>query len=381
MNPNGEQFSVSTENLLGLLEPIEKENPTGRWVRYENKYLAIVAEKNADDPNLPMGEWERPLKQTNWKRVADIAGDLLKKETKDLEICIFLMQGWTSLYGMRGLRCGLLLMYKLTEKYWDILWPKYESSDSDARISPYKWLATKGPDFFKDKIVFLPRNEQRERSLTYLDNLVEKNSGSKSITLSNDQENKPIKKSLSEIYLSKEDRNYLNELESNALEAKTIIERLDVYLEKKLGNESISFSKITLFIEEIISLKKETLRVKNISNNDMKKDNPKVSRNSSNIDHQVDANKIENGKLEEKTRLETEKNKLSQVHKEDLRDQIYESIGVLSEKLRAIEPHSPSSYVLGRVSMWGNMTLEELIDDIGKFDGTLKGIVSKLDKR
>ena len=30
------------------------------------------------------------------------------------------------------------------------------------RISPYKWLATKGPDFFKDKIVFLPRNEQRE---------------------------------------------------------------------------------------------------------------------------------------------------------------------------------------------------------------------------
>ena len=381
MNPNGEQFSVSTENLLDLLEPIEKENPSGRWVRYENKYLAIVAEKNADDPNLPMGEWERPLKQTNWKRVADIAGDLLEKETKDLEICIFLIQGWTSLYGMRGLRCGLLLMYKLTEKYWDTLWPKFESSDSDARISPYKWLATKGPDFFKDKIVFLPRNEQREWSLTYLDNLVEKNSGSKSITLSNDQENKIIKKSLSEIHLSKEDTNYLNELESNALEAKTIIEKLDLYLEKKLGNESISFSKITLFIEEIISFKKEVLRAKNIKNNEMKKDNPKVSRTSSNTDNQEDTNKIENEKLEESTRLETEENKLSSGHKEDLRNQIYESIGVLSEKLRAIEPHSPSSYVLRRVSMWGNMTLEELIDDIGKFDGTLKGIVSKLEKR
>ena len=84
MNPNGEQASVSTENLLDLLEPIEKENPSGRWVRYENKYLAIVAEKNADDPSLPMGEWERPLKQTDWKRVIDIAEDLLEKETKDL---------------------------------------------------------------------------------------------------------------------------------------------------------------------------------------------------------------------------------------------------------------------------------------------------------
>ena len=381
MSPNGEKFSVSTENLLDLLEPIEKEHPSGRWVRYENKYLSIVAEKNADDPNLPMGEWERPLKQTNWKRVADIAGDLLEKETKDLEICIFLIQGWTSLYGMSGLRCGLLLMYKLTEKYWDTLWPKFESSDSDARISPYKWLATKGPDFFKDKIVFLPRNEQRERSLTYLDNLVQKNSGSKSIALSNDQGNKIIKKILSEIHLSKEDTNYLKELESNALEAKTIIEKLDVYLEKKLGNESISFSKITLFIEEIISFTKGVLRAKNIKNNEMKKDNRKVSRTSSNTDNQEDTNKIENEKLEESTRLETEENKLSSGHKENLRNEIYKSIGVLSEKLREIEPHSPSSYVLRRVSTWGNMTLEELIDDIGKFDGTLNGIVSKLEKR
>ena len=381
MSPNGEKFSVSTENLLVLLEPIEKEYPSGRWVRYENKYLSIVAEKNADDPNLPMGEWERPLKQTNWKRVADIAGDLLEKETKDLEICIFLIQGWTSLYGIRGLRCGLLLMYKLTEKYWETLWPKFESSDSDARISPYKWLATKGPDFFKDKIVFLPRNEQRERSLTYLDNIVEKNSGSKSIALSNDQENKIIKKILSEIHLSKEDTNYLKELESNAFEAKTIIEKLDVYLEKKLGNESISFSKITLFIEEIISFTKGVLRAKNIKNNEMKKDNRKVSRTSSNTDNQEDTNKIENEKLEESTRLETEENKLSSGHKENLRNEIYESIGVLSEKLREIEPHSPSSYVLRRVSTWGNMTLEELIDDIGKFDGTLNGIVSKLEKR
>ena len=381
MNPKGEQVSVSTENLLDLLAPIEKENPSGRWVRYENKYLAIVSEKNADDPNLPMGEWERPLKQTNWKRVAAIAGDLLEKETKDLEICIFLIQGWTFLYGMNGLRYGLLLMYELTEKYWDTLWPKFESSDLDARISPYKWLATKGPDFFKDKIVFLPKNEQREWSLTYLDNFIEKNRGSKSITLSNDQENKIIKKSLSEIHLNKEDMNYLNELESNALAAKTIIEKLDLCLEKKLGNESISFSKIIHFIEEIVLFKKEVLRSKNIMNDETKKDNPKVSRNRSNPDSQEDINKIKNEKLEQSSGLETDQDKLTPDHKEELRNQIYESIGVLSDKLRAIEPHSPSSYVLRRVSMWENMTLEELIEDVGKFDGTLKGIVSKLEKK
>ncbi len=380
MKPKGEQVSVSTESILDLLEPIKKENPSGRWVRYENKYLAILAEKNEDDPNLPMGEWERPLKQTDWKRVIDIAGDLLEKETKDLEICILLMQGWTSLYGMNGLRCGLLLMYKLTEKYWETLWPKFESSDSDARISPYKWLATKGPDFFKDKIVFLPRNDQREQSFTYLDNLLVKNIGSKLITLSNDQDNKIIKKSLLEIQLSKEDTNYLKELESSALEAKTIIKKLDSFLEKKLGNESISFSKITLFIEEVISFRQEVLRAKNIKNDEAKKDKPQVSRTASNADIQENTNKIESKKRGENTGLETKKIKFTLDHKEDSRNQVYESIRVLSEKLRAIEPHSPSSYVLRRVSMWGNMTLEELIDDVGKFDGTLKGIVSKLEK-
>ena len=136
---------------------------------------------------------------------------------------------------------------------------------------------------------------------------LEKNSGSKSITLSNDQENKIIKKSLSEIHLSKEDTNYLKELESNALEAKTIIEKLDLFLEKKLGNESISFSKITLFIEEIVSFKKEVLRAKNIKNDEMKKDNPKVSRTSSNIDIQENTNKIESEKRGENTGLETKK--------------------------------------------------------------------------
>ncbi len=380
MKPKGEQVSVSTVSLLKFLEPIEKENPSGRWVRYDNKYLAILAEKNEDDPNLPMGEWERPLKQTDWKRVTDIAGDLLEKETKDLEICILLMQGWTSLYGMNGLRCGLLLMYKLTEKYWDTLWPKFENSDSDARISPYKWLATKGPDFFKDKIVFLQRNEQREWNFTYLDNLLVKNIGSKLTTLSNDGENKIIKKSLSEIQLSKEDTNYLKELESSALEAKTIIEKLDLFLEKKLGNESISFSNIILFIEEIVSFRKEVLRAKNINNDEEKKDNPQVSRTSSNLDIQENTSKVESKKRGENTGLEIKKIKLPSDHEGDSRNQVYESIRVLSEKLRAIEPHSPSSYVLRRVSMWGNMTLEELIDDVGKFDGTLKGIVSKLEK-
>ena len=55
------------------------------------------------------------------------------------------------------------------------------------------------------------------------------------------------------------------------------------------------------------------LRAKNIKNDEMKKDNRKVSRTSSNTDNQENTNKIENEKLEENTRLETEKINCRQV--------------------------------------------------------------------
>ena len=83
---------MAMDDIMELVSPISKKKPSGRWARYDNKYSLITAEKNSDDPTLPMGEWERPLKQTDWKRVVDIAEDLLKKETKDLEICVFLIE-------------------------------------------------------------------------------------------------------------------------------------------------------------------------------------------------------------------------------------------------------------------------------------------------
>ena len=68
--------------------------------------------------------------------------------------------------------------------------------------------------------------------------------------------------------------NVLKELESNALEAKTIA-KLDSFLEGKLRSESISFSKITIFIEEIVSFKQGLLLAKKIKDDETRKDDPK----------------------------------------------------------------------------------------------------------
>tara|TARA_Y100001954_G_C15751137_1_gene573730 strand:- start:218 stop:1378 length:1161 start_codon:yes stop_codon:yes gene_type:complete len=381
MKSKNEIFSVTDMDLTRLLKPIEKKNPSGKWARYDNRYLSILSEKNADDPTLPMGEWERPLKQTDWKKVVNISSELLQTETKDLSICIFLIQGWTSLAGMEGLKFGLLLMFQLTEKYWDTLWPKYDVTDPESRIAPYKWLATKGPDFLMENIVLLPSNKGREKEFNYLDYLKIKN---RVLTLTNQlerQDSPPINSKISDIHVQKDDTSYLKDLDLNTNESIEIVKKIDSFLDEKLGSEAISFVKMLTFLTEI-----------EFFNNKIKSELPKEGANmvegSSPMEQTISKDglqqdlKILVGEEQKKnSRVAVEKRPLLAKNERDQRNEIYENIRDLSKKLRAIEPHSPSSYVLRRVAIWENMTLEELVEDIGKFDGTLKGIISTFEEK
>jgi len=54
-------------DLESWLRPISEKNPAGANLRYEPLYAEIRYAREEDDPNLPMGQWERPLKvPTGW---------------------------------------------------------------------------------------------------------------------------------------------------------------------------------------------------------------------------------------------------------------------------------------------------------------------------
>ena len=58
-----------SEEVLALIKPISKDSKCGSWIRSAPEYLSILTDKEEDDSTLPMGEWERPLKKANWKKV------------------------------------------------------------------------------------------------------------------------------------------------------------------------------------------------------------------------------------------------------------------------------------------------------------------------
>lgn len=54
------------------------------------------------------------------------------------------------------------------------------------------------------------------------------------------------------------------------------------------------------------------------------------------------------------------------------REQAYRQLEAAADYLQAIEPHSPTPYLVKRAVRWGQMTLPELIEEAGNEEGALE---------
>jgi type VI secretion system protein ImpA len=122
-----------------LLAPAATQPPCGPSVRYDPAYVALRQSREEDDPSLPMGEWERPLKKADWRGVARDAAALLVR-SKDLQLAAWLCDAWVRLHQVQGLRAGTDLLAGLAEQHWEGLHPVIEDGDTDARTAPFVWL-------------------------------------------------------------------------------------------------------------------------------------------------------------------------------------------------------------------------------------------------
>ncbi|ATB28914.1 type VI secretion system protein TssA [Melittangium boletus] len=138
-------MSPVSEELEPLLRPISPETPSGGNLRYEPIYDQIREARREDDASLPQGVWRTALKVANWERVAELCQQALSRETKDLQLAVWLTDAWLSQRGVPGLERGMALLTALVERFWDTLWPALDPEDPEARLSPVKWLDDRLP--------------------------------------------------------------------------------------------------------------------------------------------------------------------------------------------------------------------------------------------
>ena len=123
----------------GLLQPISEENPSGESVRYAGVYDEIAEARRADD-DLSMGKWQHELKTADFRRVIELADYTLKTRTKDLQITAWFSEALTKVHGFVGLRDGLKLTSGLQDKFWETLFPEIDEGDMEGRANALAWM-------------------------------------------------------------------------------------------------------------------------------------------------------------------------------------------------------------------------------------------------
>jgi len=132
------------DGLERLLAPIPGTNPGGTDLRYHPSMDRLRSLRSAASAT--------PGDRTGWPDVAKLAADLLEKQSKDLQIAIWLLESWTRLDGFEGARRGLDLLGRLVDLSWEALFPAIVDDDSEPlgdRIGVMGWVTDRLPQILK----------------------------------------------------------------------------------------------------------------------------------------------------------------------------------------------------------------------------------------
>src|SRR5437868_2133610 len=100
---------MAAEQLLtdDLLDPISAEQPSGANLRWAAEWDRIKEARRQDD-NLSAGSWQkRDGKSADWRQVERLATSILRSQSKDLQIAMWLTEAELKLHGFLGLSEGL----------------------------------------------------------------------------------------------------------------------------------------------------------------------------------------------------------------------------------------------------------------------------------
>ena len=351
-------------------------------MRYEPTFAAISRMREEDDPNLPMGDWERPLQKADWAQVAEAGSQLLKQDSKDFQVAAWLADAWIRTHSWQGLCAGLQLINGIAERFWRAAWPALDEDNADRRVAPFVWMNTNLPRTIRLNTVLLPVSLHREQPVTLLDwesaPLID---DGKADSASSDT--RPSRRNLRE-RVRTSDGAFLQSVLYQAEQAKTDLQRLAHFLDAQLRDESPSLSKLMAAIDGARQAAQALLppgvvvttpstavatdaagtvnmtgtsspalttgNAPNIAPNDLPAHEPShiaspvATDKTQNINHQDPA--IE-------------------------RAQAYIALAEIAARLKILEPHSPTPFMIERALALGNMPLPEMIAAINASAGSM----------
>ena len=350
----------STIDFEVLLAPVPGENPSGSNLLYSGLHDQVREARRADD-TLAQGEWKRDQKVSEWPLVFKLTTEALASQTKDLQLAAWLAEALVNLHGFSGLADGLKLLRGLLENFWDTLYPEIDEGDLEARANavgmlnrPFFAAAVQGIRItgnpvgtnysyleFTDSTRFdIPDNlegleyQERERLTALRQQAVEEGK----IT---SQQWRTAKNASNRAFY--EDLNTLLILCWDETKA------LDTLMDEKFQRQTPGLSDFRKVLESVRTTVEIILKEKRL----LEPDPVEVTEEA--------AGEAGVAGVRSTGRVGT-------------RGDAIRRLGEVAEFFRATEPHSPVSYLLQRAIRWGQIPLEEWLDEVVKDQAVLAQI-------
>lgn len=362
---------MASDNILRLdelLNPISEENPVGTDIREDSSptspYSLIKdargAARSAERQNI--FDKENSEANDHWRKVAEIAPDILQNQAKDLEIASWLTEALVRRNGFQGLRDGIKLIYGLIDQYWDDLYPMPDEDGIETRVAPLSGLNGEGAE----GVLIAPiRNieiteGQEPGPFTYWqyqqvmdlekipdpDTRMEKAS---KLGYGNSDIENAVANSSESFYIN---------IRDDINEAIDTYRQVSAMLDEHCGiNDAPPTSNIINILQECLGAINHIAKHKFPVEEEADEDGEGDTENSGS------SNGSTSGPIKN-------------------RDDAFRKLIEISEFFRKTEPHSPISYMLQRTVKWGSMPLENLIRELipdssaRDFYGSLTGVAA-----
>ncbi len=138
-------------DIEALATPISSDTPTGEDIREDRSptsdYYSIKDARNNARAAERSSMFDDDVDLiTPWRSVAELAPNILKNKSKDLEVAAWYTEALIRLHGIPGLRDGLELIQTFVDNHWDGLYPQPDEDGLETKVAPITGLNGDGGD-------------------------------------------------------------------------------------------------------------------------------------------------------------------------------------------------------------------------------------------
>ncbi len=349
-------------DLEAILSPISEENPAGESLRYSGIYDEIKEARRADD-NLDQGQWKVELKVADFRQVIRLAEPALEKESKDLQIAVWLSEALVKERGFAGLRDSLKMVSGLQEVFWETMFPEIDDGDQEGRANAVSWMDTQTAFAAKEAAItpngygfFNYEDSKRFDIPENIDTLGSADQERYRALMTQAEAEKRVTAAMWRKAKADSRRVFYEELALTVEECWAEYNELNRVIEEKFDrNQTPGLNELKKSLDEIQTLVKKLLEEKRAEEPDEAEEYAETGEN----DGDEAASTGRNGGISSVSgTIQNRKDALKRLS--DLSDFFYKT-----------EPHSPISYLIKRAVTWGEMPLERLLMDVIKDESVI----------